>query len=313
MSIGDWPRLWALSAATCGKGGLGALKRRLTFMAAAACLGRPLRPWLHAPAGSALQRAVAQRPELLGVIVWPFVCANWGGAERLDRLAAHFGVAESRLPVLDLDASAQRRLVDLGDAFEGLRLVLDRPPWFMREGPLVLNLFIGETRIYSLAFTLSEEPQGLVAYIGAIQGVAGEGIQDDYKGLTKALHGMRPRDFIVESFRSLCRALGVAGILAVADASRQHRSAYFGAAKAAKLGMNYDDVWLERGGMAASADFFRLEVTTPVRNLDEVPSKKRAMYRRRYELLQSVDERMRCGLADPAAVRSMAPAGAVSA
>ncbi len=256
-----------------------------------------LEPFLRPLAGSALQRAMLQRPETVGVLVWPYMCASWSPAERLRRVVGHFEAVESRVPALDLDADASLELVSLGDVAPGLKVVLDRPPWFMREGQLALNLFMDDTRIYSLAFSVNLDGESLVVHVGAIQGVAAEGIQHDYKELTKALHGMRPRDFLVELLRTLCRCIGAAAILAVADGSRQHRSRYFGEAKAEKLSLNYDDIWTERGGVHdASPDFFRLDTETPVRSLDEVPSKKRAMYRRRYELLLVVEDRLKQGL-----------------
>ena len=110
--------------------------------------------------------------------------------------------------------------------------------------------------------------------------------------MTKAAHGMRPRDLLVELFRAFCRAVGAARMLAVADASRQHRSRYFGKAKAETLSLNYDEIWLERGGVAKGPDFFELPVALRLRDLEEVPSKKRGMYRRRHELLHDLDRRM---------------------
>ncbi|MBA3597205.1 MAG: DUF535 family protein [Methylibium sp.] len=295
----DWSALWMLSAAVCGRSGLGALKRRIVFMVESSKVTGPLQALLHPTPGSPLQRAMEQRPDMAGVVVWPYVCANWSTAERLRRVAGHFTVIETRLPVLDFSAQASLVLADLSPVFESLGVVLDRPKWFMREGQMALNLFLGDVRIYSLAFSLDIEEGRTIAHVGAIQGVATEGIQADYKELTKALHGMRPRDFLVELFRIFCRCAGVVTILAVADASRQHRSAYFGAAKAEKLTPNYDEIWVERGGVQSTPDFFLLGLQTPAKDLEEIPSKKRAMYRRRYEFLASLEDRMHEALGQP--------------
>ena len=108
----------------------------------------------------------------------------------------------------------------------------------------------------------------------------------------------------VEVFRTFCRCANVSRIYAVNDAKRQHRSSYFGAAKSEILFMNYNHIWTERGGTQDSEDFFVLSMDTPMKNLEEIASKKRAMYRRRYELLQSIEERMQ-GIFNDCAAREV--------
>jgi len=161
----------------------------------------------------------------------------------------------------------------------------------MREGQAVLDLFIAETRIFSLAFSLRDE-QGLTAVIGAIQGRDIEGALDTYRELTGALHGMRPRDFLVEMFRALCATLGVQRIVAVSDASRHHRSPYFGKVTDKRFPLDYDEVWTERGGTALDDDFFALPVKPTRRSIEEIPSKKRSMYRKRYEMLDRLEAKL---------------------
>ena len=193
--------------------------------------------------------------------------------------------------LFDIPTEQPVQLLQLEEVASGLRVVIDQPKWFMREGLLVVNLFVEDTRIYSLAFSFAFESGRVVAYIGAVQGVDTEGILEEYKSLTKLLHGMRPRDFLLEVFRTLCRCAGVHSIYAVDDAKRQHRSDYY-QGQAKSLFCDYNSIWLDRGGVWHDPDFFLLAVNTPVKNLDEIPSKKRAMFRRRYELLQSIEERI---------------------
>ena len=291
MSVADIAWLWAQSRHVGGGLGPRAIRRRAQFMRAARHLG-PALATLRSPApGSALARALAQRPQLVGAVVWPYVCAQWDANARLRHLAAHFEALD-RVPALDVAADAATELLSLCDVSPGLRVVLDQPAWFMREGPLVLNLFEGQVRLYSLAFSLGGPASRPTACIGALQGVTTEGVLDHYRALTKALHGQRPRDFLIELFRMMCRAAGVAEILAVADAQRVHRSAYFGEAKSTHLQVDYDEIWRDRGGAARDAAFFTLPLRACAKDLEEVPSKKRAMYRRRYELLAALAPRM---------------------
>lgn len=306
MIVDDLKWLWKTSALVCEhenpnakKAGLGAvrvLKRRMYYVAKSLPLISSLQGYMRPRPGSPLQRVMEQRPELIGVTIWPYICSSWNAKTCLQKIDEHFRVIEKVGFPLDFPVNEMLPLLDLADVAANLRVVLDQPKWFMREGLFVINLFMLDVRIYSLAFSLAFEEGKVVAHIGAIQGVDVEGILGDYKDLTKSLHGMRPRDFLVELFRIFCRCMGVTRIYAVNDAKRQHRSSYFGSAKSEVLLLNYNDIWLERGGVQDSEDFFVLSVETPMRNLEEVPSKKRAMYRRRYELLQSIDEQMQVKL-----------------
>lgn len=306
MIVDDLKWLWKISALVCEhenpdakKNGFGAarvLKRRMYYVAKSLPLISSLQGFMRPRLGSPLQRVMEQRPELIGVTIWPYICSSWNAETCLRRIDEHFRVIEKVGFPLDFPVKEILPLLDLADVATNLRVVLDQPKWFMREGLFVINLFMLDVRIYSLAFSLAFEEGQVVSHIGAIQGVDVEGIMGDYKDLTKALHGMRPRDFLVELFRIFCRCMGVTRIYAVNDAKRQHRSRYFGSAKSEDLLLNYNDVWLERGGIQDGEDFFVLSVETPMRNLDEVPSKKRAMYRRRYELLQSIEELMQMRL-----------------
>lgn len=299
MGLQDMKWLWRMSAVICDNGSqkrtferARILKQRVSYFAKGAALISSLQVFMHPRAGSPLQRAMQQRPELVGVVIWPYICKSWSANTCLQRIDEHFKVMESMDSMLDFPVDEQLLLLDLADVTADLRVVLDQPRWFMREGMLVLNLFAQDVRIYSLAFSFAFEEGKIVSYVGAIQGVDTEGIMGDYKNLTKTLDGMRPRDFLVELFRMFSRCVGVTKIYAVDDAKRQHRSSYFGTEKSEELFLNYNAIWEERGGVRDSEDFYALPMETPLKNLDEVPSKKRAMYRRRYELLKSLEGRM---------------------
>lgn len=286
LTAADLSRLWSISRTVVDASGLRGLYRRLSFMAATVRHRAVLLPFMHA--SGALDRVLERRPETIGAVVWPYVCLSWDAPTRLARIGDHWAAVEAVAPVLNFAPDDGRELLDLADLMPGLRVVLDQPKWFMREGQAVLNLFVGETRVFSLAFSLRIE-DSLTACIGAIQGRDIEGVLDTYKAMTGALHGMRPRDFLVELFRALCGAIGVSRIYAVADAKRHHRSPYFGNKFAKQVPMDYDEIWRERGGEPLSVDFFVLPVDPGRRNIEEVPSKKRSMYRKRYEMLTKIE------------------------
>ena len=101
-------------------------------------------------------------------------------------------------------------MLDLDEIREGLKVILDQPKWFMREGQLAINLFLGEVRIYSLVFSLFRTQKALPPLSAQYKDVTSREFWTNTGILTKAAHGMRPRDLLIEVFRMFCGALGVA-------------------------------------------------------------------------------------------------------
>jgi hypothetical protein len=118
-----------------------------------------------------------------------------------------------------------------------------------------------------------------------------QGILEEYRRLTKASHGTRPRDLLIEVFRMLCGMLGVIDIFTVSDAYRNQRSRYFSKAPITFF-VNYDEVWADRGGVRVHPMFYRLDVNSQQRDIHTIPANKRAMYRRRYALLSLLEQQM---------------------
>lgn len=236
--------------------------------------------------------------DCIGLVQWPYISKSWNVAERLDVLASHFEVVAKRFPPLLLLGRDERlTLCDLSTYSSGCSLVLDRAIWFKREGELVLNLFQGDLRVASIAFTLRPVDGELYLFVGAAQGihngVASEQSLAIFKELTKNFEGLRPKSFLIEVLKSMARNLGVARMYAVGDAFRHHRHPYFGVEKTQALAANYDVIWQENGAVPSEReDFFSFPLAIPRRSLDDIAPKKRAMYRRRHALLDDVLARM---------------------
>lgn len=232
--------------------------------------------------------------DCIGMVQWPYISKCWSVRERLDAVASHYQVVTAQFPsLLLLGRDEQRTLCDLSASSPGCTLVLDRPIWFKREGELVLNLFQGDLRVASLAFTLQRTAAGLYLFIGAVQGIH-KGIDSErslaiYRDLTKDFEGLRPRSLLLEALKCMARAMGAERLYAVGDAYRHHRHPYFGAEKSQDLAANYDAIWLEHGAEPSEReDFFSLPLAAAQRAAEDIAPKKRAMYRRRQALLEAL-------------------------
>lgn len=264
---------------------------RLRFMVHGLRNQSALDPFVNAPVDGALGRAVRSRPQMLGALLHTYQTTAWDLPTRLDSLVQHFDEVV-KLDWAELnDPDMSLEIMPLAEIAPGLRLVLDQPPWFCGEGPLVLNLFDGEERLYSLAFALRAQDGLIAAQVGAIQGRALPDIMEVYRQLTRTSHGMRPRDLLIELFRLFCAAVGIRRILLVSDSHRQHRDAYFGSAADAVVA-DYDAIWQDRGAHRVDAATFELPLHAIRRDASNVPARKRALYRRRYAMLDTLSARM---------------------
>jgi hypothetical protein len=61
-------------------------------------------------------------------------------------------------------------LARVDEKYAGLRMVLDKAEWFVREGEIVPNLFINDQRSYSIAFTVGVDTGQPLVFVGAQQG-----------------------------------------------------------------------------------------------------------------------------------------------
>jgi uncharacterized protein len=234
---------------------------------------------------SSLARALDQDEHFFGVLMWPLVDARWTADRRLSELLLHYQEVDSIGNIFSLRLEETRTLLNFEGDLSALSLCIEWQSFFRREGQLALSLFNGTDRVFSVAFLLSKVKSERVAYVGAVQGVKQSQESDLYKNITKAAHGLRPRDLIIALFLILCEAIEVKEILAVQDCNRQHRHAYFGRNGGADVLADYDIIWGEQDAELNQDGFFSLLPGVRVRDIDTIPSKKRSMYRKRYEFL----------------------------
>src|SRR5690349_10419395 len=126
--------LWSHSHAVCGGRGMVSVVRRIRFLARALAIYDAVTPIINAQKDSSLARTIASRPETIGAVIWPYQCLGWNSRTRLARIREHYSIIDSLGGPIDFPVDGQILLLGLDNIREGLRLVLDRPQWFMREG-----------------------------------------------------------------------------------------------------------------------------------------------------------------------------------
>lgn len=230
-------------------------------------------------------------PCMLGLVEWPYIHNGWGLQQRVRTILGHYKIVRSRSSFLDVSDAQPKAILDLSEYSDSTSIVVDRPKWFAREGEVVLSLFKGDKRVKSIAFSLGHVNNELVIYVGAIQGIHAD---DDtlglFKTLTKEFEGLRPRSLLIEILRNVAEKIGAKKIWAISDENRHHRHSYFADTHKSDLKSHYDSIWLDHGGKKLDNGFFDIPVEKHRKEMAEVSSKKRAMYRRRYTMLESIEQ-----------------------
>lgn len=241
---------------------------------------------------TALGHIVRARRGLVHIVAWPYIHRSWAIRQRVDTVVAHYRHVE-RWPWLQVPLGARQVLAQLGEAEGGLTIQIDQPEWMSQEGELSLNLFEGDVRLYSVAFSIGRRKGRPVLYLGAIQGRSIDGASERYAELTKELHGCRPRDLTLLATLFLAEAMGIERAYGICDYYRHHRQERLLArSERAVPTADYDEIWRDRGGEETVDGFFAMSTTFSPRPMDSVPAKKRAMYRRRYEMLGLLQQRI---------------------
>ena len=271
---------------------------RVRFTRRAHALADILTPLLDPPAGGLLSRSMAARPNLLEIAIAPYISAAWDPPTRVSEFVAHIGQLEQTAFPLAFDVDHMIEIMPMPECGEGYHLLLDKPVWFQKEGTLALNLFRGDVRLFTIAFALASREGERIAIIGGIQGRNLDNILDTYRDMTRAAHGLRPRDLLIDLFKAFCREVGAKRLIAVSDSNRHHRHPYFGKAPDRDLPLDYDAIWEDRGGTAIEGGFYELLLERTTRRDEDIPAKKRAMYKKRYALMEELEARLSLAMKD---------------
>jgi uncharacterized protein VirK/YbjX len=188
--------------------------------------------------------------------------------------------------------------VDLGKGLEA-RIRVGHDPKFRKEGELAIFFEMPpyEGPVVGMALSLEHlSGSRWVAYVGAIQGRLGGG-EDVVKVATKAMHGLRPKFLMVFLAQEIARALRVGRLLGAGNGIQVYGANPFRVLHKSKdVRFDYDGLWKEAEGEAAEEGWFQLPLRTPRRAEEDFPANKRAMYRRRYALMDELSRQLKVQL-----------------
>lgn len=156
---------------------------------------------------------------------------------------------------------------------------------FQEEGELMLLMFLGDKRVYSICFSCTDDGR---AWIGGIQG--GKDIDnEEVKALTKELHGTRPKNLIITLLYGFIAFFNIKEIYAID--SDFH-------VKSDRVKTRYSELWLEIGGEKHRRGWYKLPPTEIKKSLEEVKSKHRSQFIKREGLKELAQLDLAAALGD---------------
>lgn len=165
---------------------------------------------------------------------------------------------------------------------ENLKIILSSNPKVISEGIFTLHLAYNEEILYSLSFVLLEDAFLITAMQGAFSA------KDSIKDFTKVFFGLRPINFIIYCAFVFANSIGFNKVCGIKDKylvsrfkrNRKRDGRVF-------VIPNYDEIWQENTNIKDTHKSF-YELTYTQKDLEEIPSKKRSMYKKRYEFLKTI-------------------------
>ncbi|MBK0033192.1 DUF535 domain-containing protein [Erwinia sp. S43] len=154
------------------------------------------------------------------------------------------------------------------------------------ESSLILSDGAGDL-LCSVTFTLIECDGVRGMMVGGLQGPNGESAQERIQRATKNLHGMFPKRLVFEFLLSIAQRFKVKTVLAVSNRTHVYQSLRYRNRKK-HMHADYDEFWETSGGYPSFDDYYLLPTSTHRKALEDIPSKKRSEYRKRYQLLDDI-------------------------
>lgn len=222
-----------------------------------------------------LVQSLALRPNFCYPLVHRFLDKRFSAKQRLNAMLENYTF---------LPQSLWENPISFGEVIPEFELRLMLNPQQPMEGFWALELYHLTTSrpVYLLTFAKLDE----ALLIAVIQGANYDDAKEIVKHLTKKGHGLRPAYLMVEAMKLLAEQLGFKQLIGIPQ-KYQNKSRLV---QSSRYVVDYDQIFRESGGELQ--DYWQLSTQVEQRNLEEIASNKRSMYRKRYAMLDSLRQKM---------------------
>ena len=252
-----------------------------------------LRSWLHWQAVKKFESVVNQKPWLVDLLnqranfsyplVHRFLDKRFNTQQRFDAMCDNLMFLPEKLTALGLPPLWQQA-ISFGEVIPDFEMRLTITDYQPMEGFWTLELVHSPSQELVYLLTFGKVQQALL--IAVIQGPNFEGSKDMVKLLTKKCHGLRPAYLMVEAMKALTNVLGYSALWGIPH-KYQNKSRFV---QSKRYVVDYDAIFAESAGILK--DYWELPLHFETKNMDDIPSNKRSMYRKRYAMLEQLQENM---------------------
>lgn len=241
-----------------------------------------------------LNSMLRAQPDLPCKLHRPYLANTLNNRQKLEVLQAHFQLENQCIPELlrrNYLHHSPYKLTELtGKNEETYSIYLGVIPKLNKEGEITLMLANEQQQTLALlTFSLTYYQNQKTLFIGGLQGADNETPHSEIHVCTKACHGLFPKRLVLEATCCLAELMGITHIIAVGNATHIYQNWRYRAKKRDKLHADYDNFWISLGGEQCSEGHFNLPARIARKPIEDIASKKRAEYRRRYQLLEQLE------------------------
>ena len=266
-------------------------RRAVIFMVRAMLQWSTLQPLYRYFASDETLRALyAHNPFPVEQATRAFFYAGSTLESRIALIRAHYDTMIGLLPAQDavhLSLYGEYEIWRAAETDIVWRAYLHFDPGQRKEGLLSVMMDVDNVHLYQMIFWFDRRNGERALVIGAMQGPNTEDAQDFVREMTKRSHRFRTKNLILYMVQAVARAFGVQRIFAVSNAGYYANNHI---RRDRKLKTDFGVFWEEAGGWETEdKHFYELPLVLPRKTMEEVPTRKRAVYRRRFAFLDEVD------------------------
>lgn len=270
---------------------------RRKFMLRSLLMPRLSREWMNELSQwSHLDTLLTRQPRLPVRLHRPYLAVNFNRQQVLDALRYHYTLLSEAMSSEELTTYLNTQALTLaqiegknGDTFTlelTMQINLDKEG----DSTILMRNADGDV-LAEMTFTLLDHRNQRTLFIGGLQGGKRDLPHEAIQNATKSCHGLFPKRLVMEAVCRFAERLHVDQILAVSNDVHIFRGERY-QDKNKKILSDYDTFWEAVGGERDNEGYFHIPVAIARKDIAEIASKKRAEYRRRYELMDAIQSQM---------------------
>ncbi|PKE28592.1 DUF535 domain-containing protein [Rahnella sp. AA] len=238
------------------------------------------------------QEAFSVQTKLPSKIHKPYLHLGLASAGRAAALVDHYefvkNIANIGLRNTFLSAKGNTVTQFTGKDGESFHVVLGSIGKSEREGEANMFLYMEDTLLAALTFSIVQRDGGLTLIVGGFQGAHRSTPHEVIKQATKSCYGLFPKRLLLESLQRIAAETGVRRILAVSDTGHVFRSLRYRHRKKNVFVASYNEFWDSISATPYSSALYDVPLELPRKPMEDIASKKRSEYRKRYTLLDEL-------------------------